>query len=59
MFLLKNLRNLEQIPLNLKKDEIFKEVFNILEVSNLNNEEYMEYERNLLDQWNENAVMET
>jgi predicted transposase/invertase (TIGR01784 family) len=49
---------MKKIPLFLHK-EIFQKVFQIAEVSNLKKEEYMAYEKNLMDKWTEYSVLQT
>lgn len=58
MYVLRNMRKLEKIPVILHK-KIFQKLFQIAEVSNLKKEEYMQYEKNLLDKWTEYSVLKT
>lgn len=50
LFLLKNLSKLDKIPTFLRKP-VFSKLFNIAEVSNLNQEEKMAYDTSLKEKW--------
>ncbi len=50
LFLLKNLSNLDKIPIFLRKP-VFSKLFNIAEVSNLDREEKMAYDTSLKEKW--------
>ncbi|MFT3949301.1 MAG: Rpn family recombination-promoting nuclease/putative transposase [Agriterribacter sp.] len=58
MYVLRNMAKMEKIPVILHK-KIFQKLFDIAEVSNLKKEEYMLYEKALLDRWTEYAVRKT
>jgi flagellar biosynthesis/type III secretory pathway protein FliH len=49
---------LKKIPVFLHK-KIFQKLFQIAEVANLKKEEYMAYEKNLMDKWTEYSVLKT
>ena len=58
MYILRNLAKMEKIPVILHK-RIFQKLFHIAEVANLKKEEYMLYEKALLDKWTDYAVRKT
>ena len=58
MYVLRNMARMEKIPVILHK-RIFQRLFHIAEVANLKKEEYMLYEKALLDKWTEYAVKKT
>ncbi|MDR0793905.1 MAG: Rpn family recombination-promoting nuclease/putative transposase, partial [Chitinophagaceae bacterium] len=58
LFVLRNMGKLEKIPVFLHK-KIFQKLFQIAEVANLKKEEYMAYEKNLMDKWTEYSVLKT
>ncbi len=58
MYVLRNMAKMEKIPVILHK-RIFQKLFYIAEVANLKKEEYMLYEKALLDRWTEYAVKKT
>ncbi|GAB3432108.1 Rpn family recombination-promoting nuclease/putative transposase [Niabella aquatica] len=58
LYVLRNMGELEKIPVILNK-RIFQKLFKIAEVANLKKEEYMLYEKNLLDKWTEYSVLKT
>ncbi|MGJ7030139.1 flagellar biosynthesis/type III secretory pathway protein FliH [Niabella hirudinis] len=49
---------MEEIPLTLQ-EETFQQVFEIAEVANLKKEEYMLFQKDVLDRWTEYAVLKT
>lgn len=58
LYVLRNMSRLKKIPVILNK-QIFQKLFQIAEVANLKKEEYMVYEKSLLDKWTEYAVLKT
>lgn len=58
MYVLRNMAKMEKIPVILHK-KIFQKLFQIAEVANLKKDEYMLYEKALLDKWTEYAVKKT
>jgi predicted transposase/invertase (TIGR01784 family) len=58
MYVLCNMSKMEKIPVILHK-KIFQKLFQIAEVANLKKEEYMLYEKALLDRWTAYAVKKT
>lgn len=58
MYVLRNMSKLQKIPVILNK-KIFQKLFRISEVANLKKEEYMLYERALMDKWDAYAVKKT
>lgn len=58
MYVLCNMAKMEKIPVILHK-RIFQKLFKIAEISNLKKEEYMLYEKALLDKWTDYAVRKT
>ncbi len=58
MYVLRNMAKMEKIPVILHK-RIFQKLFHIAEIANLKKEEYMLYEKALLDKWTEYAVRKT
>lgn len=58
LYVLRNMSRLEKIPVTLQK-EIFQKLFKIAEVANLKKEEYMLYQRDVLDKWTEYSVLKT
>lgn len=58
LYVLRNMGNLEKIPVILHK-RIFQKLFKIAEISNLKKEEYMLYEKDLLDKWTAYSVLKT
>ena len=58
LYVLCNMSKLKKIPVILNK-RIFQKLFRISEVSNLKKEEYMLYERALMDKWDAYAVKKT
>lgn len=58
LYILKNMRSLKKISVYLNK-RIFQKLFTIAEVSNLSKEEYMKYERSLMEKWDEYARLTT
>src|SRR5690606_15637088 len=58
LYLLRNMRNLEKIPVNLC-ETIFQKLFQIAETANLKKEDYMSYAKELLIKWDTNAVLST
>lgn len=58
LYVLRNMGKLEKNPVILNK-RIFQKLFKIAEVANLKKEEYMLYEKDLLDKWTEYSVLKT
>ena len=58
MYVLCNMAKMEKIPVILHK-RIFQKLFKIAEVANLKKEEYMLYEKALLDKWTDYSVRKT
>lgn len=58
LYVLRNMAKFEKIPVILNK-RIFQKLFQISEVANLKKEEYMLYEKNLLDKWTAYSVLKT
>jgi predicted transposase/invertase (TIGR01784 family) len=58
LYVLRNMGKLEKIPVILNK-QIFQKLFQISEIANLKKEEYMLYEKDLLDKWTEYSVLKT
>jgi predicted transposase/invertase (TIGR01784 family) len=58
LYVLRNMSRFKKIPVILNK-QIFQKLFQIAEVANLKKEEYMVYEKSLLDKWTEYAVLKT
>ncbi len=58
MFVLKNMSGMEKIPAILKT-KIFSKLFNIAAVSKLTKEEYMSYEKDLKEIWDEYVIKKT
>ncbi|MGJ7031458.1 Rpn family recombination-promoting nuclease/putative transposase [Niabella hirudinis] len=58
LYVLRNMRKMKEIPLTLQ-GETFQQVFEIAEVANLKKEEYMLYQKDVLDRWTEYAVLKT
>lgn len=58
LFVLKNMSRLKKIPVILNT-RIFTKLFNIAAVSNLTREEYMKYEKDLMESWDEYAIKKT
>ncbi|MDR0792355.1 MAG: Rpn family recombination-promoting nuclease/putative transposase, partial [Chitinophagaceae bacterium] len=58
LFVLRNMGKLKKIPVFLHK-KIFQKLFQIAEVANLKKEEYIMYEKNLMDKWTEYSVLKT
>ncbi|WP_300598531.1 Rpn family recombination-promoting nuclease/putative transposase [Niabella sp.] len=58
LYVLRNMGRLQKIPVILHK-KIFQKLFQIAEVANLKKEDYMLYEKDLLDKWTEYAVLKT
>ncbi len=58
MFVLKNMSGMQKIPAILNT-RIFSKLFNIASVSNLTKEEYMSYEKDLKEIWDEYATRKT
>ncbi|MFT3949864.1 MAG: Rpn family recombination-promoting nuclease/putative transposase [Agriterribacter sp.] len=58
VYVLCNMAKMEKIPVILHK-RIFQKLFHIAEVANLKKEEYMLYEKALLDKWTDYAVRTT
>jgi predicted transposase/invertase (TIGR01784 family) len=58
MYVLCNMAKMEKIPVILHK-KVFQKLFQTAEVANLKKEEYMLYEKALLDRWTEYAVKKT
>ncbi|SDD35829.1 conserved hypothetical protein (putative transposase or invertase) [Niabella drilacis] len=58
LYVLRNMPKLEEIPVTLQS-EVFQKLFKIAEVANLKKEEYMLYQRDLLDKWTEYSVLKT
>ena len=58
MYVLRNMAKMKKIPVILHK-KIFQKLFQIAEIANLKKEEYMLYEKALLDKWTEYAVRKT
>jgi len=57
-YVLRNMAKMGKVPVILHK-RIFQKLFKIAEISNLKREEYMLYEKALLDRWTEYAVKKT
>jgi len=55
MFVLQNMGKMEKIPVFLQR-RIFQKLFKIAEVANLKKEEYMLYERSLMEKWDAYAI---
>jgi predicted transposase/invertase (TIGR01784 family) len=58
LFVLRNLGKFTKIPVILRK-KIFQKLFQIAEVANLNKEEYIMYEKDIMDKWTEYSVLKT
>jgi len=58
IYFLKNLENFDHIPAILN-EPIFQKAFKTAELANLNQEQYENYEKNLIDYWSAKAVLET
>jgi len=58
LYVLRNMGKLEKIPVILYKQE-FQKLFQTAEVAHLKKEDYMLYEKDLLDKWTEYAVLKT
>jgi predicted transposase/invertase (TIGR01784 family) len=58
LYVLKNMSKLQKIPVFLSK-RIFQKLFTLAEVSKLTKEEYMKYEKSLMAEWDEYAIMKT
>ncbi|MBO9595723.1 MAG: PD-(D/E)XK nuclease family transposase [Niabella sp.] len=58
MYALKNMAKLEKIPVTLCQ-KTFQQLFKIAEVANLKKEEYMLYQKAVLDKWTEYSVLKT
>ncbi len=58
LYVLRNMSKFQKIPVILHK-RIFQKLFHISEVANLKKEEYMLYERALMDKWDAYAVKKT
>lgn len=58
LYVLRNMGNLRQIPVTLYK-KTFQKLFRIAEVANLKKEDYMLYEKDLLNKWTEYAVLKS
>ena len=58
MYVLCNMAKMEKIPVILHK-KIFQKLFQIAEIANLKKDEYMLYEKALLDKWTDYAVRKT
>ncbi len=58
MYVLCNMAKMEKIPVILHK-KIFQKLFKIAEVANLKKEDYMLYEKDLLDKWTAYSVLKT
>ncbi|HRN57956.1 MAG TPA: Rpn family recombination-promoting nuclease/putative transposase [Agriterribacter sp.] len=58
LYVLRNMSKFQKIPVILHK-RIFQKLFHISEVANLKKEEYMSYERALMDKWDAYAVKKT
>ncbi|WP_300597586.1 Rpn family recombination-promoting nuclease/putative transposase [Niabella sp.] len=58
LYVLRNMAKLEKIPVNLHK-ATFQKLFKLAEVSNLKKEEYMLYQKDVLDKWTEYSVLKT
>jgi predicted transposase/invertase (TIGR01784 family) len=56
MYVLKNMSRLEKIPVILRK-RIFEKLFHIAAVSNLTKEDYMNYEKDLMNYWDQYAIL--
>ncbi|WP_242457713.1 Rpn family recombination-promoting nuclease/putative transposase [Pedobacter sp. BS3] len=57
-YVLRNMGKLKKIPVILHK-KIFQKLFRISEISNLKKEEYMLYEKSLMDKWDTYSVLKT
>lgn len=58
LYVLRNMGKLEKIPVILNK-RIFQKLFEIAEVANLKKEEYILYEKDILDKWTAYSVLKT
>lgn len=58
MFLLKNLHKFQEIP-EILREKIFRKVFNIAEVAQLNKKDMSQYEQSLKEKWDWYSCMET
>ncbi len=58
LYALRNMNKFDKIPVILH-NEIFRKLFEISEVANLKKEEYMVYEKSVLDKWTEYSVLKT
>ncbi|MBO9591432.1 MAG: PD-(D/E)XK nuclease family transposase [Niabella sp.] len=58
LYVLRNMAKLQKIPVILQK-KIFQKLFKIAEVANLKAEEYMLYQKDVLDKWTEYSVLKT
>lgn len=58
MYVLRNMGKMDKIPVFLHK-KIFQRLFKIAEIANLNKEEYMLYERSLMEKWDTYAIKQT
>ncbi|MCD2424153.1 Rpn family recombination-promoting nuclease/putative transposase [Niabella pedocola] len=58
LYVLRNMAKLDKIPVILQK-KIFQKLFKIAEVANLKAEEYMLYQKDVLNKWTEYSVLKT
>jgi len=58
LYVLRNMGKLGKIPVILRKKQ-FRKLFEIAEVANLKAEEYMLYQKDVLDRWTEYSVLKT
>ncbi|MDR0792200.1 MAG: Rpn family recombination-promoting nuclease/putative transposase [Chitinophagaceae bacterium] len=58
LFVLRNMWKVEKISVFLR-EKIFQKLFQIAEIANLKKEEYIMYEKDLMDKWTEYSVLKT
>ncbi|WP_435223954.1 Rpn family recombination-promoting nuclease/putative transposase [Niabella hirudinis] len=58
VYVLRNMGKLQKIPVTLC-NEVFQKLFEIAKIANLKAEEYMLYQKDILDRWTEYAVLKT
>ncbi len=58
MYVLRNMGKMDKIPVFLRK-KVFQKLFEVAEISNLNKEDYMLYERSLMEKWDAYAIRKT
>jgi len=58
LYILCNMKKMEKIPVFLHK-QVFQKLFRISEVANLKREDYMLYQKSLMDKWDAYSVLKT